>query len=291
MDNITAKVSCFARAYHYQNNHIHIFGDNIAGKLLGKDYNRIAKNMTDGIAFFCPEFEGTREEGLRYIVDKQLSPSVLGRSAFCENKLKNEIADGCKQYVVFAAGYDTFSIRNKNKSLTVFELDYPQLINDKMSCVRQAQLESSAIHVPCDLAETTWKNKLLDAGYAEDKRAFGSLLGISYYLEKAEFEQLLDNVSEIMTDGSAICFDYPSTEESIETRKTQMLASGAGEQMKVQYSYEEMNMLLRKYSFKLVEHLREKDMTNRYFEEYNRATPMHPMQAPVGVGYVYAVKG
>lgn len=98
MDNITAKVSCFARAYHYNNNSIRIFTDDIAEKLLGEDYNQIAKSMSDGIDFFCPGFEGTREEGLRLILDRQLSPSVLGRSVFCESKLAYAIANGCKQY-------------------------------------------------------------------------------------------------------------------------------------------------------------------------------------------------
>ena len=98
MDNITAKVSCFARAYHFNNNSIRIFTDDIAEKLLGEDYNQIAKSMSDGIDFFCPGFEGTREEGLRLILDRQLSPSVLGRSVFCESKLAYAIANGCKQY-------------------------------------------------------------------------------------------------------------------------------------------------------------------------------------------------
>ena len=40
------------------------------------------------------------------------------------------------------------------------------------------------------------------------------------------------NLSEIMTVDSAVCFDYPSIEESSETRTNQILASGAGEQMK-----------------------------------------------------------
>lgn len=96
MDNMTAKVSCFARAYHYNNNSIRIFTDDIAEKLLGEDYNQIAKSMSDGIDFFSPGFEGTREEGLRLILDRQLSPSVLGRSVFCESKLAYAIANGCK---------------------------------------------------------------------------------------------------------------------------------------------------------------------------------------------------
>lgn len=57
--------------------------------------------MSDGIDFFCPGFEGTREEGLRLILDRQLSPSVLGRSVFCESKLAYAIANGCKQYPVY----------------------------------------------------------------------------------------------------------------------------------------------------------------------------------------------
>ena len=42
MENITAKVSCFARAYHDRNNTAHIFVDT-AGLLLGEDYYRIAQ--------------------------------------------------------------------------------------------------------------------------------------------------------------------------------------------------------------------------------------------------------
>ena len=73
-------------------------------------------------------------------------------------------------------------------------------------------------------------------------------------------------------------------------RKTQMLASEAGEQMKALYSYKEIDMILDKYGFIIEEHLDESDMTYRYFREYNQANPMHQMSAPVGVGYVYAVK-
>ena len=290
MDNMTAKVSCFARAYHYKNNSIRIFTDDIAEKLLGEDYHQIAKSMSDGIDFFCPGFEGTREEGLRLILDRQLSPSVLGRSVFCESKLAYAIANGCKQYLVFAAGYDTYALRNKDSAIKVYELDYPELLKDKAERIKKANLKASAVNVPCDLADLEWKNELLTVGYDKDKKAFGSLLGISYYLKKVDFEQLVMSISEIMSEGSAICFDYSSVDESAETRKTQMLASEAGEQMKEVYSYKEIGMVLDKHGFKIEEHLDENDMTYRYFREYNQANPMHQMNAPVGVGYVYAVK-
>ena len=204
MDNMTAKVSCFARAYHYNNKSIRIFTDDIAEKLLGEDYNQIAKSMSDGIDFFCPGFEGTREEGLRLILDRQLSPSVLGRSVFCESKLAYAIANGCKQYLVFAAGYDTYALRNKDSATKVYELDYPELLKDKVERIKKANLKASAVNVPCDLADPEWKNELLTFGYEKGSKAFGSLLGISYYLEKRDFEQLLSGVSKVMESESAI---------------------------------------------------------------------------------------
>lgn len=123
MDHMTAKVSCFARAYHYRNNTVHVFADTAAEALLGEDYDRVAMSMAQGVGFFLPGFSGTLEEGLRMIVDRQLAPSVLGRSAYCENALEKEKRLGCSQYVLFASGYDTFAIRNRDDSLAMYELD------------------------------------------------------------------------------------------------------------------------------------------------------------------------
>ena len=50
------------------------------------------------------------------------------------------------------------------------------------------------------------------------EKSYGSLLGISYYLEKDEWKKLIRLVAGIMVAGSTICFDYPSTDESKETR-------------------------------------------------------------------------
>lgn len=288
MDNMTAKISCFARAYHYKNNREHIFCDNMAEELLGRDYDKIAKNMSDGVKFFFPDFAGTKEEGLRMIVDKQLSPSVLARSVYCESKLAEEKESGCRQYIIFASGYDTFSMRNTDESLSVYELDLPEMISDKIERVEKSTAKSRSIFVPCNLAEEMWKDKLVESGYCKNKKSFGSLLGISYYLSKQEFEKLLMNVNEIMAEGSVICFDYPSMNESNETKKNRMLALSAGEQMKAMYSYSEMKLLLKKCGFNLSEHLDDKEITEWHFSEYNKYNSMHQMQAPVGVAYATA---
>lgn len=290
MENLTAKVSCFARAYHHKNNTAHIFADTAAEGLLGTDYDEIAQSMTQGIGFFLPDFHGSAEEGLRLIVDRQLSPSVLGRSAYCEKTLENEKRLGCRQYILFAAGYDTFAIRNQDASLSVFELDLPQVLADKKKRIEQAGLKSNAIYVPCNLSEALWKDRLIESGFQCGRKAFASMLGISYYLPKDDFQKLLNTLSGIMRDGSAICFDYPSKEESLETRTNQALARGAGEQMQARYSQQEMETLLEACGFLLYEHLGHQEMTSQYFSDYNSRCPAHRMEAPKGVCYALAVK-
>ena len=288
MDNMTAKVSCFARAYHYNNNQVHIFKDSFAELLLGDEYEQIAQNMINGICFFLPGFAGTKEEGLRLIVDKQLSPSVLGRSAFCEKMLEKEKGLGCKQYIIFASGYDTYSLRNQDKAFSVFEMDLPELLTDKIERIKRTGIKTDSVFVPCNLEEITWKEKLLQAGYMSTQKSFGSLLGISYYLSKEEFKSLLQTVSELMVDGSVICFDYPSEDESRETKTNKMLAMGAGEQMKAMYSDLELEELLSSCGFEIAIHLNHDEMTRQYFSDYNNYNSEYSMKAPIGIGYVLA---
>ena len=86
--------------YSPQVEDIHTLKQNGVAKILFGQYEGDWNGQYDskGKLFFCPGFEGTREEGLRLILDRQLSPSVLGRSVFCESKLAYAIANGCKQY-------------------------------------------------------------------------------------------------------------------------------------------------------------------------------------------------
>ena len=55
-NNMTALVSCFARAYHKKNASFKIYEDNLAELILSKEeYDNISKSMSDGIKFFNPK--------------------------------------------------------------------------------------------------------------------------------------------------------------------------------------------------------------------------------------------
>ena len=290
MDHITAKVSCFARACHSAENAHPVFDDTAARALLGPDYEQIARSMIQGMDYFLSGLSCTPREGLRRIVDQQLAPPVLARSAFCESRLREEIARGCRQYVLFAAGYDTFSIRNREADVDVFELDLPQLLEDKRRRMDRAGLSSRAVYVPCDLADPAWAEALLQGGFRPRERCFGSLLGISYYLTEEEFSALVASAGRMMAAGSAVCLDYPSAEESRAAGVQRDLARGAGEPMRARYTPAEMEALVSACGFSVREHLSPEDMTGLFFSRHNRLAPEHPMAAPEGVRYLLAVK-
>ena len=293
MDNMTALVSAFARAYHYRNNDTCVFADSLAGKLLTKEeYAAISQNMSQGIAFFTPGFQGTQEEALRFIVDHQLAPSVLARSAFCERAISNAVRIGHKQIVLYACGYDTFSLRNRNKDLKIFELDRSEMIEDKKRRIERSRL-APACHVEycgCDLSGIDWQDTLIQAGFVTSKPSFGSLLGISYYLSKEEFTRLIDMISSIACEGSSICFDYPLSEGGAESQRNRELAAAAGEPMKAKYTYDELEALLSDAGFLIYEHMNADEGKEAFFRQYNRCNPTHSMTAPEGVGYCLAVK-
>lgn len=287
--NMTALVSCFARAYHYRNNEVWVFADDYAEKLMTRqEYAAVAESMSKGINYFNPGFVGNLEEALRWIVDNQLSPSVLGRSAFCEDMLRSAAMDGCRQYLVFAAGYDTFAYRNQFGGLKVFELDLPDIIDDKIS--RVSNCEKQAVYVPCDLSSPLWQKALLQRGYDASGISFSSLLGISYYLTREQFDALIRGAASVVCPGSRICFDYPLSVAGEECMKNEELASAAGEKMKAKYSRKDIELILEKNGFEAADHFDEKKMTEKYFNEYNKAQPNHIMHAPEGVGYCMAVK-
>lgn len=292
MDNMTAKVSCFARAYHYRNNTTWIFKDEYAASILGEsDYNAIAASMAEGIRFFAPDFEGNPVQALEFIVNHQLSPSVLGRSAFNEKQLMREWHLGTRQYVLFAAGFDTFAFRNTCADIRIFELDLPQMLEDRLVHEQKGGLSIPANRkmIACDLSDDSWKKLLIENGFQSHRKSYGSLLGISYYLSKEAFAKMIGNISEVFAAGSAICFDYPASESSEEASKNEQLAKAANEEMKAKYSCTELEGILEKHGFAVCEHLDSDEMTKEYFGEYNNQAKKQ-MSAPKGVGYVMAVK-
>lgn len=60
MMSMTALMSCSLRAYHYRENDVHVFSDEVAYSLLGKKYYEIYESLASGADFFCRVLRGIR---------------------------------------------------------------------------------------------------------------------------------------------------------------------------------------------------------------------------------------
>ncbi|MCE3200746.1 class I SAM-dependent methyltransferase [Paenibacillus sonchi] len=300
-ESITALVSAFSRAYHAEHNQIKIFDDSLARQLLTKEeYEGIASSMSQGIAFFQPEFAGTQEQALRRVVDHQLSPSPLGRAAFAEQALEVAAMHGARQYLIFAAGYDTFAYRQPEwaAKLQIFEIDHPATADDKRRRVSALNpTKPSNLHyISFDFNEQNLQKRLLDCrAFDPGVISFCSLLGITYYLSKDVFKHFLATITKLLPGGSSIVFDYPDehtfTPSAKErTQKQVMMAARAGEPMQASYSYEELERMLEDVNLLIYQHLTPDQITGQLFKAYNDSQPAHPIRAFDNVNYCLAVK-
>jgi len=287
--NMTALVSLFARAYHQKNKDIKIFDDLLSTKLITeKEYEMIGLNMSQGISFFNPTFKGSKEEALKWIVDHQLSPSVLLRSAFCKEAIEEMKEKGCQQYLDFASGYDSFAYYYQNQ-MHVFEIDKKEVIEDKRQRCKDVYIENIQF-LSIDLSQENWINTLLQSDYQEDQLSISSMLGLSYYLTKDEFKKMLKQLSKYLLKGSRLVFDYPSIQESKEAKITEMLAKEADESMKAKYSFAELKEILNQCHLTIIQHKNHQTMTEKYISNYNVYYKDDPIKAPEGVCYCVVEK-
>jgi methyltransferase (TIGR00027 family) len=287
--NMTALVSLFARAYHQKNKDIKIFDDLLSTKLITeKEYEMIGLNMSQGISFFNPTFKGSKEEALKWIVDHQLSPSVLVRSAFCKEAIEEMKEKGCQQYLDFASGYDSFAYYYQNQ-MHVFEIDKKEVIENKRQRCKDVDIENIQF-LSIDLSQENWINTLLQSDYQEDQLSISSMLGLSYYLTKDEFKKMLKQLSKYLLKGSHLVFDYPSIQESKETKINEMLAKEADESMKAKYSFVELKEILNQCHLTIIQHENHQTMTEKYISNYNVYYKDDPIKAPEGVCYCVVEK-
>ncbi|PEP70786.1 SAM-dependent methyltransferase [Bacillus wiedmannii] len=297
--SVTSLVSAFSRAYHSEFDCPKIFDDYVAKDFIPqKERNDIETNMVQGIHFFntdiAQKFQNNPQEILKWITQVQLSPTPLARAAYCERVLLHEIALGAKQYIILGAGLDTFSFRHREleNKIEIFEVDHPYTQAFKIQRVKEIEYEiPNNLHfISMDFTKDFSKQKLVNEGF-ENKKTFFSLLGVTYYLTKEELSSLIENLFEMVPEGSSIVFDYPDenlfTEKGLSNRVENMvkMAAVGGETMKSCFSYTEMEALLENAGLLIYEHLSPEDINKLYFEGRNDY-----LKAFETVHYVHAVK-
>ncbi len=197
---------------------------------------------------------------------------VATRSRFAEEELAAAVQRGVRQYVVLGAGLDTFAYRNSLDGLQVFEVDHPATQQWKRERLAHAgiAIPDSLRFAPVDFERQTLLSGLEAAGFAREKPAFFSWLGVVPYLTATTVMTTLTLIGGL-PQGSGVVFDYSVPRELMgeaERRAFEFLAervARAGEPFRSFFVPEELAEQLRTRGFTAIEDLDGTAIRARWF--------------------------
>ena len=264
IESITAKLCSFARANHSicEQHSQKIFDDFLAFKLMGRaDYLNAKEIIKKNFYFQNP---------IKFI-NEYICPIVLPRIAYAESRLC-EFANRHKQiqYVILGAGMDTFSLRNQNMNINIFELDYPSTQKYKLGKIKTSGLKISknVTFVPVDFEHENIRDVLKKHDFNFSLPTFFSFLGVAYYLDFNSLKNSIKSISVLQNKSIEIVFDFP--DKTIrQNRKTKLLAemtATVGEPMTDGHDYTEVKNLLENYNFVINNHLIPKEIQDIYLK-------------------------
>jgi methyltransferase (TIGR00027 family) len=136
--------------------------------------------------------------------------SVIVRTRFFDDYLRQACAAGCRQVVLLAAGMDTRGFRlSWPQGVRLFELDFPNVMafKDKVLTGQSTRPRCPRMAVPVDLRQD-WETPLTQAGFTPTVPTAWLAEGLLIYLFSDEAARLLTTVGELSAPHSQLAFDH-----------------------------------------------------------------------------------
>jgi methyltransferase (TIGR00027 family) len=201
--------------------------------------------------------------------------SIVVRSRFVEDLVRDEAAQGVSQYVLLGAGLDTFVQRRPDLAvrLTVFEVDRP----GSQAWKRQRLIElgygvADGLRLVPDDFETdgSWWAKLAAAGFDAARPAVVASLGVSMYLTREANRATLRQLAAL-APGSTVVMTFQPPLELMDAADrpgrvfSENGARASGTPFITFFSPAEALDLARQAGFASVRHVSAAELNERYF--------------------------
>ncbi|XP_062214484.1 uncharacterized protein LOC133915364 [Phragmites australis] len=142
---------------------------------------------------------------------------IAVRTLWFDSRIEAAVAalGGDAQVVLLGAGMDARAYRlSCLKECTVFELDFPELLEMKSDLLHEAMssanhqkltmMAKSLIRVPANIQDADWITKLQSCGYVPERNTIWVLEGIIYYLHQAHAMQVLETIATSRTSACTV---------------------------------------------------------------------------------------
>lgn len=200
---------------------------------------------------------------------------VIARTKYMDSIFKKAVSDNFDQILIFGAGFDSRGIRfsNARSHTGIFELDVPVTQNAKIQQLEKRKIEipSNIVFVSIDFAKENLEEKLSGAGFLRNKRSLFILEGLIMYLSEKVVRSTFQIIQRYSAENSEVVFDYIYA--SVCREENQLYGEKeifntvkkAGEGWSFGIENGEIENFLKKYDFRLVEHLNSRNLEERYF--------------------------
>jgi len=252
--SLNAQRAAVDRAIHQMWDHPRVFDDPLAVAMAGGEISITPGSQSFGI---CSH-----------------RALVAARSRHAEDSLNAATARGASQYVILAAGLDTYAYRNPNPNLRVFEVDHSATLAWKRSRLDAAgvTIPASLAFVPTGFEAGTLPAALEGAGFQSREVSFFSWLGVAPYASAQATLGVLAFIGSLPT-GSGVVFDYAVRRASVgpvdETAMDALASKFAddGESPELFVDSQALDKLLRSAGFHEIEDLGPTEINERYFSD------------------------
>jgi methyltransferase (TIGR00027 family) len=206
----TAEAAAILRAMHRHIDDAPPIFDDAAVESLLPTYARRFLARLDALPQSWQRVYRQRRGGLA-----QMRAQIVVRARYAEDALQRASRRGIGQYLILAAGLDTYALRDTCRAMPVFEVDHPatqQWKREKLRAVlEQAKLATLPEHlefVPVDFERESLNQALGASTFASATPAFISWLGTTYYLRERALRDTLTALSGLCAAGSELVLDY-----------------------------------------------------------------------------------
>ena len=177
------------------------------------------------------------------------------------------------QYVICGAGADTFSFRNDNPNIEIYEIDHPDTRKYKLERIKELEwnIPENVHFVSVNFENQRMDEKLIEAGFDINRKTFFCILGVSYYLSLTVFAETLKQIANISSPNSVLVFDYPRKTGKFPERvyKLEKITEDLGEVMQGGFDYNEVSRALYSLGFQIDTFMTPEKIQNAYFENRN----------------------